>query len=35
MIEPKLFDTVELLVDLPEDDLRAGTRGASRASAYG
>jgi hypothetical protein len=28
MIEPKLFDTVELLVDLPEDDLRAGARGA-------
>lgn len=28
MIEPKLFDTVELLADLPEDDLRAGARGA-------
>lgn len=28
MIEPELFDTVELLVDLPEPNLRAGKRGA-------
>lgn len=28
MIEPKLFDIVELLVDLPESNLRLGARGA-------
>lgn len=28
MIEPELFDTVELLVDAPEQNLRAGARGA-------
>ena len=28
MIEPKLFDTVELVVDLPEQNLRVGDRGA-------
>lgn len=28
MIEPKLFDVVELLVDLPAQGLRAGSRGA-------
>ncbi len=28
MIEPKLFDAIELLVDLPEENLRAGVRGA-------
>jgi hypothetical protein len=28
MIKPELFDTVELLVDLPEQNLRAGTQGA-------
>lgn len=28
MTEPELFDVIELLVDLPEDNLRAGVRGA-------
>ena len=28
MIEPELFDVIELLVDLPEENLRAGVRGA-------
>ncbi len=28
MVEPALFDTVELLVDLPDQNLRAGSRGA-------
>jgi hypothetical protein len=28
MIEPDLFDVVELLVDVPESNLRAGDRGA-------
>ena len=28
MIEPKLFDIVELLVDLPEFNVRLGARGA-------
>jgi hypothetical protein len=28
MIEPELFDAIELLVDLPEENLRAGVRGA-------
>ena len=28
MTEPELFDVVELLVDLPEDNLRAKVRGA-------
>lgn len=28
MTRPELFDTVELLVDLPEHNLRAGVRGA-------
>lgn len=28
MIEPQLFDTVELLIDLPEQNVRAGARGA-------
>lgn len=28
MTEPELFDVVELLVDLPKDNLRAGFRGA-------
>lgn len=28
MIQPELFDIVELLVDLPEYNLRAGTQGA-------
>jgi hypothetical protein len=28
MMEPELFDVVELLVDLPESSLRSGTRGA-------
>ena len=28
MIEPKLFDAIELLVDLPEENLCAGVRGA-------
>ncbi|MGL5808200.1 MAG: DUF4926 domain-containing protein [Xenococcaceae cyanobacterium] len=28
MIEPELFDIVELLVDLPEHNLRAGIQGA-------
>lgn len=28
MTKPELFDVIELLVDLPEDELRAGTRGA-------
>lgn len=34
MINPELFDTVELLVDLPEIQLRAGTQGAI-VQAYG
>jgi hypothetical protein len=29
MIEPELFDVIELLVDLPEENLRAGVRGAT------
>jgi hypothetical protein len=29
MIMPALFDTIELLVDLPEHGLRAGARGAA------
>jgi len=28
MIEPELFDVIELLVDLPEENLCAGVRGA-------
>jgi hypothetical protein len=28
MIEPELFDAIELLVDLPEENLCAGVRGA-------
>jgi Domain of unknown function (DUF4926) len=28
MIEPQLFDVIELLVDLPEFNLRLGARGA-------
>ena len=28
MTEPELFDVIELLVDLPEDNLRAGVQGA-------
>lgn len=28
MTEPELFDVVELLVDLPKNNLRAGVRGA-------
>jgi hypothetical protein len=28
MIEPELFDLVELLIDLPEYNLRSGVRGA-------
>ena len=28
MIEPQLFDVIELLVDLPESNLRLGARGA-------
>ena len=28
MTKPELFDVIELLVDLPGDELRAGTRGA-------
>jgi Domain of unknown function (DUF4926) len=28
MIEPDLFDVIELLVDVPESNLRAGDRGA-------
>jgi hypothetical protein len=28
MITPQLYDTIELLIDLPEHDLRAGARGA-------
>ena len=28
MIEPELFDVIELLVDLPEENLRTGVRGA-------
>jgi hypothetical protein len=28
MTEPELFDAIELLVDLPEENLRAGVRGA-------
>ncbi len=28
MIEPELFDVVELLIDLPEYNLRSGVRGA-------
>jgi Domain of unknown function (DUF4926) len=28
MIEPDLFDVVELLVDVPESNLRAGDRGS-------
>ena len=28
MTEPELFDAIELVVDLPEENLRAGGRGA-------
>ena len=28
MTEPELFDVIELLVDLPEDNLHAGAKGA-------
>ena len=28
MTKPALFDAIELLVDVPEENLRAGTRGA-------
>ena len=28
MIQPELFDVVELRVDLPEHNLRSGSRGA-------
>lgn len=28
MTQPELFDVIELLVDLPEDNLRAGVQGA-------
>lgn len=34
MIQPQLFDTIELLVDLPEQHLRAGALGAI-VEAYG
>ena len=28
MIKPELFDSVELLIDLPDENLRAGDKGA-------